>query len=69
MDRRKLKSIMLDFAKLVHEAIGIESPKLFIASFALVGLLLFGTIGWLIDCGYREKLRQSSDQTEHYPKP
>jgi hypothetical protein len=49
---------MLDFAKIVHEAIGIESPRTFIGVFAIFGLLFFGGIGWLIDRGYRVKLRE-----------
>jgi len=55
----RVKSIMLEFAKIVHEAIGIQSPRLFIAVFAVFGLLFFGGIGWLIDKGYRVKLQQA----------
>jgi len=51
---------MLDFAKAFHEAIGIESPRLFIGSFAIVGLLLFGLIGWVVDRGYRVKLKEQA---------
>jgi len=57
----KSKATMLEFAKLIHEAIGIQNPKIFVAVFAIVGLLLFGTVGWLVDKGYREKLRQESE--------
>jgi hypothetical protein len=56
----KLRHAMLDFAKLVHEVIGIESPRTFIAAFALFGLLFFGVLGWLVDKGYRVKLRESA---------
>jgi len=59
MNRRvSLRNTMLDWAKAIHEAIGIESPRLFIALFALIGLLLFGFVGWVIDRGYRIKLRE-----------
>jgi hypothetical protein len=51
---------MLDWAKAIHEAIGIESPKTFITVFALIGLVLFAFVGWMIDRGYRVKLRQES---------
>lgn len=54
----KPKSAMLEWAKVIHEAIGIENPKVFITLFALLGFLVFGTIGWIIDKGYRARLRQ-----------
>jgi hypothetical protein len=59
MNRRNAaQNTMLDWAKAIHEAIGIESPRLFIAVFALIGFLLFGLVGWIIDRGYRMKLRE-----------
>src|SRR5689334_20264006 len=54
---------MLEFAKLVHDAIGIENPRTFIAVFALVGFLLFGTVGWLLDRGYRAQIKNESQKT------
>lgn len=51
---------MLDWAKAFHEAIGIESPKAFIVLFAVIGLVLFGLAGWLIDKGYRVKLHEQA---------
>src|SRR5438309_1123058 len=51
---------MLDWARVIHEAIGIESPKIFVAVFALAGLLLFGFAGWVIDRGYRVRIREQS---------
>ena len=36
---------MLEWAKIIHEAIGIESPRLFIGLFAFGGLLFFGAVG------------------------
>jgi hypothetical protein len=54
---------MLDFAKAVHEAIGIESPRTFIAVFALSGFF-FGVLAWIIDKGYRAKLKQQVDLME-----
>jgi hypothetical protein len=58
---------MLDWAKAVHEAIGIESPRLFIGVFALVGFILFGVAGWIIDRGYRVKLREQKAQAVTLP--
>ena len=51
---------MLDWAKAIHEAIGIDSPRSFIAVFAVVGLLVFGALGWIVDKGYRVKLREQA---------
>ena len=53
---------MLEWAKAIHEAVGIESPRLFIGVFALVGLVFFGAAGWIIDRGYRVKLREQKVQ-------
>lgn len=44
---------MIELAKIVHQAIGIESPRVFILVFMLFGALVFGCLGWLIDKGYR----------------
>ncbi len=51
---------MLEIAKLIHDAIGIESPRRFIVVCALVGAILFASVGWLIDKGYRAKLKEES---------
>jgi hypothetical protein len=51
---------MLEFAKLVHDAIGVESPRTFIAIFALFGLVSFAVLGYLIDRAYRMKLREEA---------
>ncbi len=56
----RFHQVMLDLAKVVHDAIGIESPRTFIAIFAVIGLLSFGGLGWLIDKGYRVRLRQGA---------
>lgn len=56
----RIKSAMLEIAKIVHEAIGIQSPRVFIAVFALFGFLVFGGVGWLIDKGYRVKLQETT---------
>lgn len=53
---------MLDWAKAIHQAIGIESPTLFVAAFALVGLILFGAAGWIVDRGYRVRLKELAAQ-------
>jgi hypothetical protein len=51
---------MLDWAKILHEAIGIQSPRVFIAAFALFGFVAFGAIGFFVDRGYRVKLQQDA---------
>lgn len=51
---------MLDWAKAIHQAIGIENPRLFIALFAAIGFLFFGAVGWIVDRGYRMKLQEDS---------
>jgi hypothetical protein len=51
---------MLDLAKLIHQAIGIESPRKFIVVCALFGAVIFASLGWLIDKGYRAKLREDA---------
>jgi len=51
---------MLDLAKLIHEAIGIESPRKFIVVCGLVGFVIFSFLAWLIDKGYRAKLIEQS---------
>jgi hypothetical protein len=51
---------MLELAKAIHKAIGIESPYLFIGVFAVVGLLCFGTVAWIVDRGYRVALKEES---------
>jgi len=56
----RLKAAMLEFAKLIHDAIGIESPRKFIALFAIAGFIIFGCVGWLVDKGYRAKLAEES---------
>jgi hypothetical protein len=53
---------MLNFAKLIHEAFGIDSPRIFIFVFALIGFILFGEIGWLVDKGYRVKVGEQQAQ-------
>jgi len=58
---------MFELAKIIHEAIGIQSPKWFIALFALVGLLAFGAVGWLIDKGYRVGLQEQAVGTKSNP--
>jgi hypothetical protein len=53
---------MLELAKAIHQAIGIDSPRAFIALFALLGFLFFGGLGWIIDRGYRIKVREEKVQ-------
>jgi hypothetical protein len=57
---RKLRAMMLDWAKAIHQAIGIESPRIFIGVFALLGFILFGAAAWVVDHGYRVKLKQEN---------
>src|SRR5262245_15334591 len=58
---------MLEFAKLIHEAIGIESPRVFIVVCALFGMISFSALGWLIDKGYRAKLKEEASITRSEP--
>jgi hypothetical protein len=53
---------MLEWAKFLHEAIGIESPRLFILAFALFGFFSAGFVGWGIDRAYRVKLNQDAEK-------
>jgi hypothetical protein len=59
---------MLEFAKALHDAIGISSPRVFVLVCALVGAVLFGGIGWLVDIGYRAKLRQEVHAAQQTPQ-
>ena len=54
----KLKAAMLELAKIIHEAIGIQSPRLFIGLCILLFGIMGGGLGWAIDKGYRTKLSQ-----------
>jgi hypothetical protein len=49
---------MLEWAKAIYQAIGVESPIRFILASALFGFLLFGGAAWILDRGYRAQLRQ-----------
>ena len=62
---------MVELAKLIHDAIGIESPRTFIAVFAISGALIFGVLGWLVDHGYRVKIReeQANAAAKSEPQP
>src|ERR1039458_4126895 len=54
----KLKGSMLELAKLIHEAVGIQSPRLFIGLCILLFGIIGGGLGWAVDKGYRIKLAQ-----------
>ncbi|MGD0793325.1 MAG: hypothetical protein ABR920_16270 [Terriglobales bacterium] len=60
---------MLDWAKAIHQAVGIESPRLFILIFACLGFFLFGSVAWIIDHGYRVKLREEHAALSVNPAP
>ena len=49
---------MLELAKLIHEAVGIQSPRLFIGLCILLFGIIGGGLGWAVDKGYRIKLAQ-----------
>lgn len=53
---------MLEYAKFLHELLGIQSPRLFIVTFGLIGFAIFTGLGYLVDRGYRTKLRQDATQ-------
>jgi hypothetical protein len=54
---------MLDLAKAIHEAFGIDYPRLFMVLFAFFGCLLGGGLGWVVDRSYRVKLREQVTQS------
>ena len=49
---------MLEYAKMIHEALGFEFPRLFMISLGVIGLLGGSSLGWLIDRQYRSKLQK-----------
>ncbi len=51
---------LLELARLLHDALGIESPREFIAVCACIGLVIGAGLGWLIDKGYQAKLVEQS---------
>jgi len=55
---------MLEWAKALHEAIGIQSPKVFVLVFAFGGFIVAGFVGWMIDKGYRVKMAQEKPKVE-----
>jgi len=55
---------MLDLAKLLHDAIGIESPRKFILVCALGGFVVFGFIGWLIDKGIEQNWQRNPNRLQ-----
>jgi hypothetical protein len=61
--------MLLDWAKAIHQAIGIESPRLFIAMFACAGFILFGGAAWVVDHGYRIKLKQEQSAAPETTTP
>src|SRR6476646_1616622 len=55
---------MLEWAKALHEAIGIQSPRIFVLVFAFGGFIVAGFVGWMIDKGYRVKMAQDKPKIE-----
>jgi hypothetical protein len=53
---------MMDWAKAIHTAFGIEFPRLFMTSFAILGAILFGFVGWVVDRDYRVAQEQAAQQ-------
>jgi hypothetical protein len=60
---------MLELAKLIHEAIGIQSPRLFIGLCILLFGIAGGGLGWAIDKGYRIKLGQERARIQSVTTP
>ncbi len=50
---------MLEIAKLIYDAIGIESPRKFIVVCAIFGAIAFAGLGWLIAKGAQAKIRET----------
>jgi len=60
---------MLELAKIIHEAIGIQSPRLFIGLCILLFGAIGGGLGWAIDKGYRIKLAQEQTKIQSTTAP
>jgi len=43
---------MIELAKLIHSAIGTDSSRGVILALALIGAVLFGLLGWLVNAAY-----------------
>jgi hypothetical protein len=52
---------MVNFAKLLHDALGIESPKAFVIWFAIFGFFVFGVLGFLVSKAYQGDLRRQAE--------
>ena len=66
---KKLKVAMLELAKIIHEVIGIQSPRLFIGVCILLFGIMGGGLGWAIDKGYRTKLAQEQTKVQSTSAP
>jgi hypothetical protein len=60
---------MLELAKVIYDAIGIESPRKFIAVCALAGALIFTVLGWLVLKGAQARLREQTRSTPAIQAP
>lgn len=60
---------MLELAKIIHEAIGIQLPRLFIGLCILLFGMIGGGLGWAIDKGYRTKLAQEQAKIQSIATP
>ena len=49
---------MIELAKLIHGAIGTDSSRGVILALALIGAVLFGLLGWLVNAAYISGLQK-----------
>jgi hypothetical protein len=61
MTSHPLRNPMVNFAKLLHSAFGVESPRAFVILFAISGAIAFGCIGYLVSRAYKEDLRRQEE--------
>jgi hypothetical protein len=65
-----VRKCMIAFAKLLHDVLGIESPKAFILIFAVFGFVVFGFVGYLVSKQYQDDLQRKKDiEQQAQPSP
>ena len=56
----KIRFYMFNVAKTLYEAFGIESPRLFSLVLGIIGFLLFGGFGLVLDRAYTRTMRDTA---------
>jgi hypothetical protein len=60
---------MVNLAKLLHSAFGVESPRAFVILFAISGAIAFGVVGYLVSREYKEDLRRQESKATPIAAP